>query len=219
MALLGQPDLALLVRQRRPKSINETVSITLDTESHMLMMGQSMCYANSSLTVSNNTQSPGTHEAAVKVKQDIMIDLICALSSHLDGLEKMISAGLAKPECARRLARGNHNRRSSMLVTCGKCGKYGHFMVGCAANRCVGTDAIAQAQLVTDARNLGTEDRLPKSITEQILRDQFSNDSNIVKLSAVTPTCAYHVTGEFSKGKLRFMIDTGAAVSLIRETH
>ena len=56
--------------------------------------------------------------------------------------------------------------------------------------------------------------------------DSFNNfnnvcdatNDNIIKLLAVNPAHAYHVIGEISnRGNVKFMIDTGAAVSLIRE--
>ena len=46
------------------------------------------------------------------------------------------------------------------------------------------------------------------------------NDNNIIiKLLAVNPAHAYHVISEIpgEVGNVKFMIDTGAAVSLIRE--
>ena len=43
-------------------------------------------------------------------------------------------------------------------------------------------------------------------------------DKTFIKLSAVNPANAYHVVGEIpNQGSVKFMIDTGAAVSLIRE--
>ena len=60
----------------------------------------------------------------------------------------------------------------------------------------------------------------------QTQRDTFSNfnsvcdmNDNIIKLLAVNPAYAYHVISEIpgEVGNVKFMIDTGAAVSLICE--
>jgi len=59
------------------------------------------------------------------------------------------------------------------------------------------------------------KDQLLRRTAEQSQCDEFSKDSNSIKLSAVTPTFAHHVIGGFSKGKIQVMIYTGAAVSLM----
>ena len=97
LMLLDRPELALLVRQRHPRSINEAIAYTLETESHILMMGQSMCYANSIVIVSEDVQLMEplpTGAAAVEVRQDTMSDLICILTTRLDNLETKVSASI-----------------------------------------------------------------------------------------------------------------------------
>jgi len=45
------------------------------------------------------------------------------------------------------------------------------------------------------------------------------NDNNIIKLLVISPAHAYHIIGEIpgEVGNVKFMINIGAAVSLIRE--
>jgi len=44
-------------------------------------------------------------------------------------------------------------------------------------------------------------------------------DNNVIKLSAVNPAHSYFVVGETPKGRIQFMIDTGAAVFLFIELY
>jgi len=209
LALLDRPDLALLVRQRRPKSINDAVSYTLEIESHMLITEESTCHFNSGVTASDDvpsTETQPTYTATVEVKQDTMIDLIRTITTRLDSLERKLSASMSGDRKGKM--QFTRDQRSTTLVSCRKCGRDDHFTRGCAANR--GTDC-KDLEKVNDAK-----DQLLKSTAEQSQHGESSKNSNSIKLSAVTPTCAYHVIGEFSNGKIQFMIDTGAAVSLIR---
>jgi len=52
--------------------------------------------------------------------------------------------------------------------------------------------------------------------TNVTLNHNHAFDNNVIKLSAVNPAHSYFVVGETPKGRIQFMIDTGAAVSLVR---
>ena len=102
------------------------------------------------------------------------------------------------------------NARNTKLVTCGKCGKNNHFTRGCAANRGAGGATSQDPRVMNPkaAEGFHGKDQLPKSIPEQSPSEQSPRYNNVIKLYAVTPTCASVLLG-ILEGKIQFMIDTG----------
>ena len=191
LLLLNQPELSLRVRQRHP--INDTLSYTLKIESHLQVTRMSTC----SVVNANDSQCAKTcFDHATVGNEDKMLNLIHMLITRIDSLEMKVS--VKNP------------------VMCKKCSKNDHFTRSCAA-ACVNT-----AEDITGGsihlNSAGAQKQALKGVTEvQKLCNEPSSKIDFIKLSDVTPMCAYHVTGELMKGKIQFMIDTGATVSLIQE--
>jgi len=147
LTLLDKSELALGVRQRRPKTIDDALAYTLETESYMTLQSRShqQSMAVSSLTHSKEDDTTSSHLSivgAVQAKQDAMLEMIKTLSNRLERLEQMVSGSESSGNSSggtyvpRKL---NTNPPSGDItrepITCRKCGMVGHFARGCAANR------------------------------------------------------------------------------------
>ena len=88
--------------------------------------------------------------------------------------------------------------RGTWAKKCFKCGQEGHFATGCA----FGPRRREQGNL----NALSTADQVQKSAKEV---------QNVVSL-AVNPTMSYYITVQVPDLALQLMVDTGAAVSLLR---
>ena len=146
-----------------------------------------------------------------------MKNLIHMLITRIDSLEMKISVSIsAAKECTRKAPR-DLDPSTKQPVMCKKCGKNDHFTRSCAA-ACVNTaEDITGGSIHLNSAGAPKKQALKGVAEVQKLCNEPSSKINFIKLSDVTPMCAYHVTGELMKGKIQFMIDTGAAVSLIQE--
>lgn len=146
LTLLDKSELALAVRQRRPKTLDDALAHTLETESYMALQSRS----RQQLTVSSltHTEENGTalsHTSivgAVQAKQDAMLEMIKTLSTRLERLEQIVSGsersgnhsgGTYVPSKLNTSPPSGDNMREPII--CRKCGMAGHFARGCAANR------------------------------------------------------------------------------------
>ena len=131
LTLLDKPDVVLGVRQRRPKSVDEAVSCTLEIESYMRTFTNHSHHPVTS--VSENTTADAA-VGAVEAKQDVTLEMLRTLTTRLDRLERRVTLEeqpRGRPEKAER----NSDRSHDGPIVCRKCKQEGHFARGCAAYR------------------------------------------------------------------------------------
>jgi len=132
LALLDKPEVALAVRQKHPKTVDEAVSSTLEIESYML-------------TVSNHKPHPissvdqgSTHVEAtvstVLAKQDKVMDMLRSLNIRMDKLERVVMSPAEEQLQGRNLKDGNDRFHEGPII-CHRCKQEGHYARGCAAYR------------------------------------------------------------------------------------
>ena len=134
LSMLEKPEIALAVRQKRPKSIDEAVSYTLEIETYVstLQAGHHVSSAQES--------DPDVEEKAAintaQAKQDAILEMLRTLTTRLDRLE-MKNELKESSEGRPRRAGGGQDRKEANRdpIICRKCGKEGHFARGCAAYR------------------------------------------------------------------------------------
>ena len=132
LTLLDKPDVALAVRQRRPKSVDEAVSCTLEIESYMRAFTNRSHHPVTS--VSESTTADTETVGAVKAKQDAILEMLRTLTTRLDQLERKVTF---EEQSRGRLEKveANSDRSYEGPIVCRKCKKEGHFARGCAAYR------------------------------------------------------------------------------------
>ena len=132
LTLLDKPDVALGVRQRLPKSVNEALSCTLEIGSYM------RTFTNRShhpvMSMSKNTTADTEAVGAVEAKQHVILEMLQTLTTRLDQLERRVTLEeqpRGQPEKAER----NSDRSPNGPMVCRTCKQEGHFARGCAAYR------------------------------------------------------------------------------------
>ena len=129
---LDNPQVAFSVKQKRPKSVDEAVTATLEMESYLLpssgipggKVGQEAC-PNGDPVV-----------AAVQTKQDTMMDMMQAMMERLERLEtREHPARQFKPWQKSGADQDKAWRAPQKPITCFRCGKEGHVARGCRAPR------------------------------------------------------------------------------------
>ena len=133
---LTNQQISFNVRQKRPRTLDEAVSATLELESYLMPAGLQAAAVPPSQVVSRVHQS-----------QDTMMEMLGKIMERLDKLE---SADNATPSSRRSFQQPRHSaatqrrenptsRRENPTpkkpVVCHKCGKEGHFARGCAVRK------------------------------------------------------------------------------------
>ena len=130
---LDDPQVAFSVKQKRPKSVDEAVTATLEMESYLLnpsgtgggKVGQVVVEA-----------SPGDDSvvAAVQTKQDTMMDMMQAMMERLERLEtREQPTRRSKPWQQPGAGQNRPWNTAQQPITCFRCGKEGHVARGCRA--------------------------------------------------------------------------------------
>ena len=113
---IGQQQVAFAVRQRRPKTLDDAVSHTLELESYL---------KQKPATVAGVTEGQ-LEVAAIRTPEDPVLEALKSLTARMERLEASVSSGKSK-EPSDGATRGP--------IVCRKCGQEGHFARGCAAGR------------------------------------------------------------------------------------
>ena len=131
---LDNPQISFNVKQKRPKTLDEAVSATLELESYLLTPPQAC-----SQTVSSNPSSNVSVIAGVKETQDSMMQILSKMMERLDKLESAQATPPSRQSYRPRQGTFTTPRRNSTTtkapVICLRCGKEGHYAKGCAAPR------------------------------------------------------------------------------------
>ena len=112
------------VRQKRPRTLDEAVSATLELESYLVPTGLPAAGVPPSQVV-----------AGVRQSQDTMMEMLTKMMERLDRLESDCVTPAPHRGVQQRQTAANsrrENRTSRKPVVCHKCGKEGHFAKGCA---------------------------------------------------------------------------------------
>ena len=130
LANLSSPQVAFGVRQRKPKTVEEAVTATLELESYLTPS------SGPGRVAQVEVEEPSAQEAivaAVKSQQDAMLDLMSKLVERLEKLEAQDSDPGDQTADRRSFRQaGGRGGRESKKVYCHNCGQEGHFRRGCA---------------------------------------------------------------------------------------
>ena len=142
LALLGKPELALAVKQKRPKSIDKAVAYTIEMESYMMTTGSTRPAAAVTIVIpEQEVDTPGIQlpsettisVAAVLRKQDAMMDMLRNFNIHLEHAERIVASG--EKSHAYQSPSKKPLEQPRQPIVCRKCGQEGHFARGCAQRK------------------------------------------------------------------------------------
>ena len=170
MGQLENPQVAFSVRQKRPTTLIEAVSATIEMESYLKPKASHVAQ------VEPEQAHPDAVIAAVQHKQDAIMGMLENIMSRLEKLEARTNEG-------RSASAGNPEPRARRPVVCHNCKQEGHYARGCAA---------------------------PPARTP---RDQSQTPISLLPVSH-----SYRINGRVSGVQASFVVDTGAAVTLLDKT-
>ena len=136
---LEQQQLAFSVKQRRPKSVDEAVSTTLEMESYLVPKGGRVAQVTEDPT-------PAEPVAVVRDRQDAVMTLLQQVVQRMDQLEARVAAMQVEPRSPQPSAEPRDHQwtgqgpsqrgpRERGPVICHRCKKEGHLAKGCVAPR------------------------------------------------------------------------------------
>ena len=124
---LTNHQIAFNVRQKRPQTLDEAVSATLELESYLIPTG----------LPSVAGILPSQVVAGVRQSQDTMMDMLTKMMERLDRLESDRATPPPRrrnQQCQAAPTPWRENPAPKKPVVCHKCGKEGHFARGCAVS-------------------------------------------------------------------------------------
>lgn len=137
LSLIDDTQLAISVKQRRPPTLDEAVSATLEVEAILATTGKPLRVAGVDDTASTETPGSSTSVGAATTqgRQDTTLDLLKTLVERVEKLE--MNQRSREPLHPSRLnQRGNRFPLTHQgSVICRNCGQEGHYARGCAAPR------------------------------------------------------------------------------------
>ena len=217
--LLENPEIALSVRQSRPKKIEDAVERALEMESYVSLLPTAQVEGKSDGLVDSNQ--------GYVSNSSLLVEKITLLTDQVEQLKLTISKLKAHSDSMiRRESKVKPVQRN--LVVCKKCGREGHFSRGCALSRGGLSRANCEAEPIEikttpiqsftdDQDNTQQFNLVCESIKQPPMCGSVCNNGARVDLLAVNPASAYHVLGLVNGVSMCFMLDTGASVSLVRD--
>ena len=135
LGLIEKPTIALTVRQRHPKNLDEAVMYTLEVETHLSLTSGPTNSVAAAITTTNgchvSEENPATI-AAIQMRQDNMVEMLKSLTIRMKQMEHTLSQLMERRPVPPKQNQTAMNRPQEPII-CRKCGKEGHFAKGCAA--------------------------------------------------------------------------------------
>ena len=137
LSRIDDTQLAISVKQRRPSTLDEAVSATLEVEAILTTTGKSLRIAG--VDDAGSTETPGSSTsvaaATAQERQDATLELLKTLVERVEKLE-MNQRTREPPHTSRPNQRGYRLPPTQQgSVICRNCGQEGHYARGCAAPR------------------------------------------------------------------------------------
>ena len=140
---LESPQISFAVKQRKPRSVREAVSATMEFESYLPKEA-----------VRQVKQQPAA--TTVSNEQGIQREVLVALQQVQSRLEKLETASTNATQwnAEQRPPRRVSDRARDQVVICRRCKQPGHYARGCAFRRNQGDNDIEQNAPVTSINNI-----------------------------------------------------------------
>ena len=192
LAQIENSQIAFGVKQRRPKNVEEAVAAIVELESYLSSAGRPVTNA-----FTQPQQSAGASQgdsaspvSTVKARSEPLLEVIRSLTRRLQQLEGQVSkkGGPSVQE----------QKKGRSMMVCWSCGERGHMARVCP-NR-----ATLQQQ---------------ESSISSVVRACHVREGGALKAQGSTYMCeaSYHVCGLLGSVPVVLVVDTGSAVSLLRE--
>ena len=144
----------------------------------------------------------------------MMLESIKLLTEQVEQLKIMMSKLRTHPDSL--IACGSEMSGEDKAIDCSRCEREGHNCRGGSSVRSSAEIRMAwnQPSAMGQDKNCRLCDH---TVNQMCMCNNTCYNTTRVDLLAVNPTKAYHVSGSVNGAPVRFMLDTGATVSLIRE--
>ena len=195
---LRDPRINFEVRQRRPKTVSEAVTATLELESCLIEIRS--CHDQGNNEVSEQRRQSIQVNNAV-VADDITKHITVVLEELTEKLEKLEHKIAEREKSHKQKGRLYHQQtqKQPQEVICHKCNQPGHYARGCASAVAISLQANAEALPLVD-QVCHSDDAIPHNNACTIAINSVSN---------------YSVCANVFGSRVSFLVDTGAAVSLV----
>ena len=181
---LEDPRIALSVRQRRPKTMLEAVSSTIELESYVL--GAAAMQA----------EHQGPQECTLTSTQTNLEAMLNTLMEKLKKQEDEINERQVTIKMRKQYHHQRQKRRKHRAIICYKCEQPGHYAGGCANIPPTTCGEVS----------------LPMS---QVCNSNCASPDNDMCTIAINNVSNYTVCARVFSNEVSFLVDTGAAVSLV----
>ena len=176
------------MKQRKPKSVVEAISFTIEVESYLPKPVRVLGVESDESVLLSTSQELSI--LAVQEKQSLMIE---KMAKRLERLEEHLADQSLQSSGRDKDKRATGRDSIQAPVICHKCKKEGQYARGCAANRFGKLETLGAVGQAHEAVS-----QVPKTI-----------------IFTVNPVTVFQVQGMINLKPVVFMIDTGAAVSLV----